>query len=152
MVLDLRRVGVTPQRGGDLAIVHPQRQEAAVVIGGIAERGRVPFKPHPLGLERGFGYAQHQHARPLQSLLDRRDDVLATVDVRAVKPHAKARTLQPLGQPSDSWLIDAAVRQKHIPVKRCAHRTVLCEVLNSPNSVGERGTIWQFVPRLTTRR
>ena len=69
----------TPQRGGDLAIVQPQRQEAAVVIAGIAERGRVPFQPHPLGLERGFGHAQHQHARPLQSLLDRRDDVLATV-------------------------------------------------------------------------
>ena len=72
----------TPDRG---------EQEAAVVIGGVAERGRVPFQPHPLGLERRFGHAQHQHARSLQSPLDRRDDVLATVDARAVKPHAKAR-------------------------------------------------------------
>jgi hypothetical protein len=73
----------TPQRGGDLAIVQPQRQEAAVVIGGIAERGRVPFQPHPLGLERRFGHSQHQHARPLQSLLDRRDDVFAIDDTVA---------------------------------------------------------------------
>ena len=91
------------------------------MIAGIAECGRVPFQPHPLGLERSFGHAQHQHARPLQSLLDCRDDVLATVDVRAVEPDVKARLCQPLGQTGDARLVDAAVREEYVPVKRFVH-------------------------------
>ena len=51
-------------------------------------------------------------------MLDRRDHVLAVLDVWPVKPDAKTCLRQPLGQSRDLRLVNAAVRQKHVPFKR----------------------------------
>ena len=108
----------------DLGVVQPHRDEASLLVGGVAEEGGVALEGHPVGGEGLGGHGQHQGARGFQPPFDGQRDGIAGPDHPLIEPDPQPIPLQPLGQLPHRRPVPGAMAEEDVVFEVLRHLLV----------------------------